>query len=124
MFRTAGDSRAGRDAFRPLSPRSGGGRRSARSLAELGQPPLMEEIDGGVGDDSGTTILADARATRRFGLQFSSRGRISRALSRCVVRSYHRPCLAAALATERVGCHGPSVDRAGSALAWIGRFLF
>ena len=28
------------------------------SLAELGQPPIMEDVDGGVGDDSGVAVLA------------------------------------------------------------------
>jgi hypothetical protein len=33
-----------------------------RSLAELGCPPLCEEADGGVGDESGSTILTDRLA--------------------------------------------------------------
>jgi hypothetical protein len=32
-----------------------------RSLGELGCPPLVEETDGGVGDDSGAAVLSAAK---------------------------------------------------------------
>jgi hypothetical protein len=41
----------------PLMRAAEGADDLARSLAELGCPPLLEETDGGVGDDSGTAVL-------------------------------------------------------------------
>jgi hypothetical protein len=42
----------------PLLRQAEGAADLARSLAELGCPALLEEADGGVGDDSGSTILS------------------------------------------------------------------
>jgi hypothetical protein len=42
----------------PLLRQAEGADDLIRSLSELGCPPLLEEADGGVGDDSGATILS------------------------------------------------------------------
>jgi hypothetical protein len=42
----------------PLLRQAEGALDLTRSLAELGCPPLVEELDGGVGDDAGSTILS------------------------------------------------------------------
>jgi hypothetical protein len=44
----------------PLLRQAEGAEDLIRSLAELGSPALLEEADGGVGDDSGATILPNA----------------------------------------------------------------
>jgi hypothetical protein len=44
----------------PLLRQAEGADDLIRSLAELGCPPLLEEADGGVGDDPGATILSKA----------------------------------------------------------------
>ena len=44
----------------PLLRQAEGAGDLIRSLAELGCPPVLEEVDGGVGDDSGAMILSPA----------------------------------------------------------------
>jgi hypothetical protein len=48
----------------PLLRQAEGAEDLVRSLAELGCPPLVEETDGGVGDDAGAAVLRGAHGLR------------------------------------------------------------
>jgi hypothetical protein len=45
----------------PFLRQSEGAEDLVRSLGELGCPPLVEETDGGIGDDSGAAVLSTAK---------------------------------------------------------------
>jgi hypothetical protein len=55
----------------PLLRQAEGADDLARSLAELGDPPLVEGVDGGVGDDSGAAVVRIA-SNPNFDLQICS----------------------------------------------------
>jgi hypothetical protein len=92
----------------------------SRSLAELGQPPLMEEVDGGVGDDSGAAVLKD-RGRLPLGPDRSEVASRWSALDRSE-RLEHK--LLFTMVSIEGGVPESKACRTGLRLAWIGRFLF
>jgi hypothetical protein len=91
----------------------------ARSLGELGQPPLIEEVDGGVGDDSGAAVLADRRLLPHGRI---TQGRAPRMGLLSVLTSPSLGCLPQFRSVLR-GEPGSNASQGGRRLAWIGRFL-
>jgi hypothetical protein len=93
----------------------------ARSLAELGSGPLVEEVDGGVGYDSGATILAAKQAVT---ITFELTGFLgelvadARGLRGLVDILSHRFSSLSLLAFPR----GPAATPLR--FAWLARFLF
>lgn len=91
----------------------------ARSLAELGQPALMEEVDGGVGDDAGAAVLA-ARRQKTCACE-PSESTDPRSANDCLPCGLIRlPHSAAPIEWSEPIRHA---RRVGTRLALIGRFL-
>ena len=93
----------------------------ARSLAELGRGVLVEEVDGGIGDDSGATILSTSGPVTIRPALSSLPGELMADAhgSAHVVGSHCPPARSRPLPSDPHGLANISLR-----LAWLHRFLF
>ena len=93
----------------------------ARSLAELGRGTLVEEVDGGIGDDSGATILSAKQAV-------TIRLEIANILGEpmAVARGWTGivDLLAPPVPPSLLLIHPPGFADTSLRIAWLARFLF